>query len=86
MWLVGLGAEVLRVEPPDGDPTRIYPPFAGDIEDRERSVFHLHFNRGKKSIVLDTNNAEDAHTLGLPHQWPEPDSVALHYLALSVAM
>jgi crotonobetainyl-CoA:carnitine CoA-transferase CaiB-like acyl-CoA transferase len=64
MWLVGLGAEVIKVEPPDGDPMRMYPPFAGDIEDRERSVFHLHFNRGKKSIVLDTDNAEDADILG----------------------
>src|SRR5882672_4603898 len=47
--LADLGAEVLKVEPPDGgDETRLFPPFrAGE------SHYFLSVNRGKKSIVVD---------------------------------
>lgn len=55
-WLAGLGAEVIKVEPPSGDPLRAFPPFAGNAEGQERSLYHLHFNRNKKSIVLDVGD------------------------------
>lgn len=47
--LADLGAEVLKVEPPEsGDETRTFPPF------REgESHYFLSVNRGKKSIVVD---------------------------------
>lgn len=47
--LADLGAEVIKVEPPDGgDETRSFPPF------REgESHYFLSVNRGKKSIVID---------------------------------
>ena len=42
------GAEVIKVEPPDGDPGRhIRPP------DQRTSVFFRNMGRGKKSVVLD---------------------------------
>ena len=31
-YLAGLGADVIKVEPPGGDPNRMHAPFAGDIE------------------------------------------------------
>jgi crotonobetainyl-CoA:carnitine CoA-transferase CaiB-like acyl-CoA transferase len=43
-----LGAQVLKVEPPDGDPTRWLPPIVGDAG----SLFHL-VNSGKESVVVD---------------------------------
>jgi crotonobetainyl-CoA:carnitine CoA-transferase CaiB-like acyl-CoA transferase len=47
--LADLGAEVLKVEPPEtGDETRVFPPFRDDV-----SHYFLSVNRGKKSIVVD---------------------------------
>jgi crotonobetainyl-CoA:carnitine CoA-transferase CaiB-like acyl-CoA transferase len=49
--LADLGAEVIRLEPPDGDPMRRYPPFADDA--RTVSLYDAHFNAGKRSVTLD---------------------------------
>jgi crotonobetainyl-CoA:carnitine CoA-transferase CaiB-like acyl-CoA transferase len=57
--LAGLGADVVKVEPPEGDPTRRLPPFAGDEPGRDRSLPFLHLNRAKRSIVLDRTDASD---------------------------
>jgi crotonobetainyl-CoA:carnitine CoA-transferase CaiB-like acyl-CoA transferase len=47
------GAEVIKVEPPDGDPGRhIRPP------DPRTSVFFRNMGRGKKSVVLDLKSEE----------------------------
>lgn len=48
-----MGADVLKVEPPGGDPLRHRGPFLGDREDRERSLAWLALNTSKRSIVLD---------------------------------
>ncbi|GAC1341992.1 MAG: hypothetical protein NVSMB18_15180 [Acetobacteraceae bacterium] len=53
LLLAGLGAEVIKIEPPGGSPTRQIGPFYGDVEDPERSLFFWHHNRGKRSVVLD---------------------------------
>lgn len=52
--LAGLGADVIKVEPREGDRTRADGPFPGDIEDRERSGLFLHLNTRKRSLVGDT--------------------------------
>ena len=57
MTLAGLGADVIKVEPPGGSPTRRIGPFYEDREDRERSLFFWQYNRGKRSIVLDLRAA-----------------------------
>jgi crotonobetainyl-CoA:carnitine CoA-transferase CaiB-like acyl-CoA transferase len=52
--LADLGAEVLKIEPPEtGDETRMFPP----QRDGESHYF-LSINRGKKSIVVDLKSAE----------------------------
>ncbi len=51
--LADLGADVIKVEPPGGDPNRWLPPFAGDIEGPERSLTFINANTNKRSIVLD---------------------------------
>ncbi len=45
MFLAGLGAEVIKVEPPGGEPTRRLEGMGGS--------FFASFNRGKKSVTLD---------------------------------
>jgi len=53
------GAEVLKVEPPEGDTARRWGPFPGDRPDAEASgVFHF-LNTGKRSIVLDLDAERD---------------------------
>jgi crotonobetainyl-CoA:carnitine CoA-transferase CaiB-like acyl-CoA transferase len=59
LTLAGLGADVIKVEPPGGNSTRRIGPFYEDREDPERSLFFWQYNRGKRSIVLDLHRGED---------------------------
>lgn len=58
------GAEVVKVEPPSGDPLRRYGPFAGDVPHPERGALHLYLNANKKSITLDLNTRTGARLFG----------------------
>jgi len=62
-FLVDLGAEVIKVEPPGGDYVRAMTwPIVHDTdpdgEPRANSLMHLHLNRGKKSVVVDLKTDE----------------------------
>jgi len=48
-----LGASVTKVEPPHGDITRRRGPFAGDVEDPEKSGLFLYLNADKRGVTLD---------------------------------
>ncbi|MBI2887779.1 MAG: CoA transferase [Chloroflexi bacterium] len=50
--LADFGAEVIKVEPPEGDPSRAMGPFPGDIPHPEKSGLFLHLNTNKKGITL----------------------------------
>ena len=56
--LADMGAEVIVVEPPGGDPTRQFPPFLDDQPGKDRSLYWWHYNTNKKSVVLDLNSDE----------------------------
>jgi crotonobetainyl-CoA:carnitine CoA-transferase CaiB-like acyl-CoA transferase len=59
--LADLGADVVKVEAPEGDDTRKWgPPFVtgGDGEALSAAYFHS-CNRGKRSVTADFGNAED---------------------------
>jgi crotonobetainyl-CoA:carnitine CoA-transferase CaiB-like acyl-CoA transferase len=64
MILADLGAEVIKVEPPEGDGTRGWgPPWVGSEEDGTRTAaYYLSVNRNKRSIRLDikTSQGRDA--------------------------
>jgi crotonobetainyl-CoA:carnitine CoA-transferase CaiB-like acyl-CoA transferase len=51
--LADMGAEVIKLEPPSGDPARRLPPFAGGIPHPEKSGFFFYLNTSKKSATLD---------------------------------
>ena len=51
--LADLGAEVIKVEPPDGDYARRLGPFPDDIPHHDKGGLFLHLNTNKKSVTLD---------------------------------
>ena len=56
LLLAGLGAEVIKLEPPEGSPSRSIGPFASAAPDPEQSVFFWRYNLNKKSVVLDVDH------------------------------
>ena len=55
MYLAEMGADVIKVERPEGDDTRRWgPPFVGG-----QSAWFVSANRGKRSVCLDLKEAED---------------------------
>lgn len=57
--MADMGADVVLIEPPGGDPARGYAPFAGDRADPEASLWWWHYHTSKRGIVLDLDKAED---------------------------
>ncbi|TMC63737.1 MAG: CoA transferase [Chloroflexi bacterium] len=63
MLLGDLGADVIKVEPPDGDATRGWgPPWVGDAGTRTAS-YYLAVNRNKRSLRLDLRSPDGAAVL-----------------------
>ncbi|MBI2846413.1 MAG: CoA transferase [Chloroflexi bacterium] len=90
-----LGADVIKVERPGGDPSRWRGPFYKDVVDPEKSLNWFAFNTGKRSITLDitTNDgkailkrlAKTAHFLVESFPAGHMDSLGLGYSALGGA-
>src|SRR5947208_637243 len=59
--LADLGADVVKVEPPRGDPGRLVPPFAGGVAAPDRSLPFLYRNANKRGAVLDLHDAGGWH-------------------------
>jgi crotonobetainyl-CoA:carnitine CoA-transferase CaiB-like acyl-CoA transferase len=59
MLLADLGADVIKVEPPQGDRTRYTGPFTDEDQERAYGGYFASVNRGKRSIVLDLKRDED---------------------------
>lgn len=47
-YLANYGAEVIKIEPPEGDPTRRYAPIRNG-----ESLYFRYLSAGKKSVLLD---------------------------------
>lgn len=60
--LADLGAEVILVEPPGGNPVRHLAPFLADEVGIERSCHHLYLGANKHSVVLDPLAEPDRFT------------------------
>jgi crotonobetainyl-CoA:carnitine CoA-transferase CaiB-like acyl-CoA transferase len=65
MLLADLGADVVKVEPPEGDATRGWgPPWVGSEADGTRTAaYYLAVNRNKRSIRLDLKQPDGAAVL-----------------------
>jgi crotonobetainyl-CoA:carnitine CoA-transferase CaiB-like acyl-CoA transferase len=68
MLLADLGADVVKVEPPGGDPTRLYgPPYAGPADAGSgypgESGYYLSVNRNKRGVRLDAASPAGAGVL-----------------------
>jgi crotonobetainyl-CoA:carnitine CoA-transferase CaiB-like acyl-CoA transferase len=65
MVLADLGADVIKVEPLEGDATRGWgPPWVGDEADGTRTAaYYLAINRNKRSIRLDLRRDEGRDVL-----------------------
>ena len=56
--LADMGADVIKVEPPGGVPSRQYAPFVDDEPHHERSLFFWYYNTSKRSLILDLEEAD----------------------------
>ena len=65
MVLADLGADVIKVEPPEGDATRGWgPPWVGDVAAGTRTAaYYLAVNRNKRSLRLDLKSSDGADVL-----------------------
>ncbi|MEX1171436.1 MAG: CoA transferase [Chloroflexota bacterium] len=66
MILADLGADVVKVEPPEGDATRAWgPPWVGDAAAGTRTAaYFLAVNRNKRSLRLDLRTPDGQEVLG----------------------
>src|SRR5881398_3158277 len=65
LQFVHMGAEVIKVEPPEGAASRHEGPFVGDVADPDRSLGYWFYNAGKRSVTLDLASSEGR--AGLEH-------------------
>ena len=77
MLLADLGADVIKIEPPEGDMARHFAPFvAGE------SAFFMSVNRRKRSVVLDLKQPE---AVSWVHEMVKQCDVVLHNYRVGVA-
>ena len=91
--LADLGAEVVKIESPAGDPARRRGPFPGGEPHPERSGLYLYLNTNKRGISLDLGQPRGRALLErlaaradlLVHNWPPRvmDAAGLSYEALA---
>lgn len=58
-----LGADVIKVEPPRGDPARRMGPFYQDIPHPEKSLYWFAYNNNKRGITLNIETADGREIL-----------------------
>jgi crotonobetainyl-CoA:carnitine CoA-transferase CaiB-like acyl-CoA transferase len=58
--LADMGADLVLIEPPGGDPMRSHPPFLGDEPGPERSLSFWHHHTSKRGVRLDLDRPAGA--------------------------
>jgi len=85
--LADAGADVVKVEPPNGDSSRHSGPFPGNVKDPDWSGLYLYLNANKRGVTLDLAQEKDravfhglaaqADVLVLDHTASEIDNLGL---------
>ncbi len=57
--LADLGGDVVKVEPPTGDPVRTVPPFLADLPGPDRGLLWISLNANKRGVMLDLPRERD---------------------------
>lgn len=57
--MADMGADVILIEPPGGDPLRKHPPFLNDEAGENQSLCWWHYHTSKRGIVLNLDEASD---------------------------
>ncbi|MCP3987908.1 MAG: CoA transferase [Actinomycetia bacterium] len=88
--LADFGADVIKVEPPDGDRSRRLGPFPTEESDPEQSAMFLHLNTNKRSIVANVDDPAvealiaEADVVIQSDPTPDPAQLRSRYPALVV--
>ena len=61
--LADMGADVVKVEPPEGEASRRVPPFKDDVPHPEHSLYFLHYNTNKRGITLNLESRDGREIL-----------------------
>ncbi|MYJ92607.1 MAG: CoA transferase, partial [Chloroflexi bacterium] len=77
-----LGADVIKLESPEGDEARRRGPFAGS-EDIETSAPFLYANTSKRSVIIDSSDPDDLALRANLLEWA--DVIVSHETELSLA-
>jgi len=56
--MADLGADVVKVEPPQGDSARRRGPFPGDLSDPEKSGLFIYLNANKRGVTINLSQDE----------------------------
>lgn len=62
--LADLGVNVIKLEPPGGDPARQWGPFPDGVPNPEKSGLFVYLNTNKRGVVLDLKRSEGRKLLG----------------------
>ena len=60
--MADMGADLILVDPPRGDPSRDYPPFLANKPGANRSLYWWHYHTSKRAMVLDLEDPDGAKT------------------------
>lgn len=69
--LADLGADVVKIESPEGDPARSFGPFPATGSNPEQSGLYLYNNTSKRGITLDLTSLEGLDTLKKLITWAD---------------
>jgi crotonobetainyl-CoA:carnitine CoA-transferase CaiB-like acyl-CoA transferase len=69
--LADMGADVIKVEPPGGDPAREYGPFPKEGPNPEKSALFLYINTSKRAITLDLGNQQGLEKFKRLLEWAD---------------
>jgi crotonobetainyl-CoA:carnitine CoA-transferase CaiB-like acyl-CoA transferase len=69
--LADLGADVIKAEPPDGDPARFFGPFPNEKPHPEKSALFLYNNTSKRGITIDIRTSEGKEQFSRLIQWAD---------------